>query len=154
VRDGVKGTRVEPVAGELPTGFGDLRADAKAEGHRFVDRLAVDWVEGAMRFDRRGELLLAAYVDRELAGIGGLTIEPLVPNALRMRRFYVRPSHRRNGAGRQLALALLEHGKEFTELVTVNAQEASFPFWESLGFIREGGDGLTHARDLTGEALR
>lgn len=148
MRHTVKGARIKPVAGELPAGFTDLRADASAEKYRFVDRLAVDWVERAIRFDQRGELLLATYVNRELAAIGGLTIEPLVPNALRMRRFYVRPSHRRTGVGRQLALALLEHGRRFSGLVTVNAQKTSFPFWESLGFIRDTRDGLTHTQEL------
>ena len=37
---------------------------------------------------------------RVLAGVGGLTIEPVVPGALRLRRFYVRPSFRRAGVGR------------------------------------------------------
>jgi len=45
-----------------------------------------------MRFDRHGEALLAARVTGVLAGIGGLTIEPVLAGALHMRRFYVRPS--------------------------------------------------------------
>jgi GNAT superfamily N-acetyltransferase len=153
VGDAGKRVRLEPVAGELPAGFDELRAEARAEGHRFVDRLAVGWAEQTMRFDGRGELLLAGYVDGELAGIGGLTIEPAVPNALRMRRFYVRPSHRRTGVGRRLALALLHHGRGVAELVTVNAQEASFTFWESLGFARVARDGFTHTLDLNRERL-
>ncbi|HEY2048408.1 MAG TPA: GNAT family N-acetyltransferase [Caulobacteraceae bacterium] len=147
--DVVEKARLEPIIGELPAGFDDLRAEARAEGHRFVDRLAVDWGERTMRFDGRGELLLAGFADGELAGIGGLTIESAIPNALRMRRFYVRPSHRRTGVGRKLALALLDHGKDVAKIITVNAQEASFPFWESLGFVRDARDGLTHVQDLS-----
>jgi hypothetical protein len=44
-----------------------------------------------MRFDRPGEGLLTAYSAGVLAAIGGITIDPIVPDALRMRRFYVRP---------------------------------------------------------------
>jgi GNAT superfamily N-acetyltransferase len=46
-------------------------------------------------------------VQGTLAGIGGLTIEPVVPGAFRMRRFYVRRPFRRQGIGRKLALALI-----------------------------------------------
>lgn len=145
---GAKKIRLEPVADELPADFEELRAEARAEGHRFLNRLAEDWAAGAMRFDGRGERLLAAFVDGELAGVGGLTIEPTDPTALRMRRFYVRPAHRRTGVGRQLALALLDNAKGDAKAVTINAQSASFPFWEALGFIRVTRDGLTHAMDL------
>lgn len=61
-----------------------------------------------MRFDRNGEALLAAHIAGVLAGIGGLTIEPVLLGALRMRRFYVRPPFRQAGIGRTLATALLE----------------------------------------------
>ncbi|HSZ50988.1 MAG TPA: GNAT family N-acetyltransferase [Caulobacteraceae bacterium] len=153
MRKSVPGVRLEAVTGELPAGFKDLRAEARVEGHRFVDRLAEGWAERTMRFDGRGERLLAGFVGCELAGIGGLTIEPAVPNALRMRRFYIRPSHRRTGVGRQLALALLDRCTGVADVVTVNAQEASFPFWESLGFVREARDGFTHTLDLSRERL-
>ena len=48
-----------------------------------------------MRFERPGEALLAAYSEGVLAAIGGITIDPIVPDALRMRRFNVRPAFRR-----------------------------------------------------------
>jgi len=35
------------------------------------------------RFARQGEVLLAAHVNGVLAGIGGITIEPVKPGALR-----------------------------------------------------------------------
>ena len=50
-----------------------------------------------MRFDGNGEALLAAHVTGVLAGIGGLTNEPILPGALRVLRFYVRPLFRRAG---------------------------------------------------------
>lgn len=136
------------VEDELPSGFDTLRAEAAAEGHRFIDRLAASWAAHAVRFDRAGELLLAAYVDEELAGIGGLTVDPAKPGALRMRRFYVRPSFRRIGIGRRLANALLEQARRATGSVTVNAQPASFDFWQSLGFVPDMADGHTHVQRL------
>jgi GNAT superfamily N-acetyltransferase len=92
--------RLDPVIENLPTDFDALRAEAHAEGYRFVERLAKDWEAGATRFDHDGEALLGAHVDGVLAGIGGLTLDPVVLGALRMRRFYVRPSFRRHGIGR------------------------------------------------------
>jgi GNAT superfamily N-acetyltransferase len=128
----------------LPAGFDALREEARAEGYLFVERLAADWAARRMRFDRDGEALLAAHVTGVLAGIGGLTIEPVLPSALRMRRFYVKPRFRRVGIGRKLATALLERARTTGLLVTVNAARASVSFWESLGFAPDMRDGHTH----------
>jgi hypothetical protein len=92
--------RFHRVVDELPA--------ARAEGHNFLDRLANDWASGAIRFDRYGEALLAAYSDDILASIGGITVDRVAPDALRMRRFYVRSAFRRAGIGREIAHALLE----------------------------------------------
>jgi hypothetical protein len=78
---------LEPVTDELPTGFHTLRAEAAAEGWSHIERLVDDWNSRTMRFGRDGEVLLAAFVDDMLIGVGGLTNDPHVPNALRMRRF-------------------------------------------------------------------
>jgi GNAT superfamily N-acetyltransferase len=134
------------VTADLPAGFAALRAEARAEGYRFVERLANDWTSQTMRFDREGEALIAAHVDGVLAGVGGLTIDPFVPAALRMRRFYVRAAFRRKGVGRRLAVALLARAGE--RPITVNAGPASFPFWESIGFVLDPRDGHTHTHML------
>jgi GNAT superfamily N-acetyltransferase len=140
--------KLQRVMEELPTGFDVLRAEARAEGYLFVERLATDWMSGTTRFDRAGEALLAARVNGVLAGIGGLTIEPVVLDALRMRRFYVRLAYRRNGIGHKLATALLERARSASGLVTVNAAPASTAFWESLGFAPDARDGHTHVYQL------
>jgi GNAT superfamily N-acetyltransferase len=136
--------RLEPVLKALPAGFDALRAEARAEGYRFVERLAADWASGELRFDRLGEVLLAAYTGNELAAIGGLTLDPVVPETLRMRRFYVRERYRRFGIGRRLATALLERAAQAGRPVTVNAASGSAPFWEILGFVSDLRDGHTH----------
>ena len=140
--------KLQRVTKELPAGFDALRAEAHAEGYLFVERLAADWLSGTTRFDREGEALLAACVNGVLAGIGGLTIEPVVSDALRMRRFYVRLAYRRSGIGRRLATALLERARSAGGLVTVNAAPASVAFWESLGFAPDARDGHTHIQQL------
>ena len=140
--------QLQPVIQELPAGFDALRVEARAEGYRFLDLLATDWISGTIRFDREGEALLVARIDGVLAGIGGLTIEPVVPEAMRMRRFYVRPAYRRSGIGRKLATALLDRARSFSRLVTVNAAPTSTPFWESLGFAPDARDGHTHVQHL------
>jgi GNAT superfamily N-acetyltransferase len=134
---------LEPVVDALPVGFDALRAEALGEGFRQVERLVADWEAGTTRFDRDGEALLAARLNGVLAGIGGLTIEPVVPGALRMRRFYVRPAFRRIGVGRRLVTALLA-GAGGDRSITVNAAPASIAFWESLGFKPDPRDGHTH----------
>jgi GNAT superfamily N-acetyltransferase len=96
-----------------------------------------------MRFDRPGEVLLAAYSDGVLAAIGGITIDPIVPDALRMRRFYVRPAFRRTGIGGEIAQALLKSARSI-RVVTLNAAVESVPFWEALGFVSQARDGHTH----------
>jgi GNAT superfamily N-acetyltransferase len=140
--------KLERVIERLPAGFDALRAEARGEGYRFVERLATDWSSGTTRFDREGEALLAARLGGTLAAIGGLTIEPIVSGALRMRRFYVRREYRRRGIGCVLATALLEQAARFVRLVTVNAAPASTAFWESLGFAPDPRDGHTHVRHL------
>jgi GNAT superfamily N-acetyltransferase len=121
-----------------------MRREARAEGYQFLDRLANDWASGAVRFDRPGEVLFAAYSEGVLAAIGGITIDPTVPEALRMRRFYVRPTFRRTGIGREIALALLEGALQSVRVVTLNAAVKSTPFWENLGFVPQARDGHTH----------
>ena len=124
---------LEPALDALPLGFDMLRAEALAEGFRQVERLAADWEAGRTRFDRDGEALLAARLNGVLVGIGGLTMEPVVPGPLRMRRFYIRPAFRRILAG--------VDGNRF---IMVNAAPDSIAFWESLGFNPDPRDGHTH----------
>jgi len=107
-----------------------------------LDTLANEWASGATRFDRPGEALFAAYADGTFAGIGGLTQEPAMEGALRMRRFYVALTHRRAGIGRLLAEALLRQAGPHP--VTCNAAAGSERFWEALGFVPDRRDGRTH----------
>jgi GNAT superfamily N-acetyltransferase len=133
------------VIDDLPHGFDQLRAEALAEGYRHLERLALDWASGAMRFKGEGEALLAAHVQGMLAGIGGLTIEPVLPSAFRMRRLYVRQLFRRQGIGRNLARALIEPALARGAAIAVNAGNTdAAAFWLRLGFAPDPRDGHTH----------
>ena len=145
--------KVERIIGELPRGFEAMRAEARAEGHHFLDRLAADWESGTMRFDAPGEALFAAYLRGVLAGIGGITADPTIPEALRMRRFYVRPAFRRGGVGGRLKQELLARVPLSVPLVTVNAAAGSERFWEALGFRPDRRDGHTHVMERSGRSL-
>ncbi len=135
---------LEKVVEGLPPGFEVMRAEALAEGYRFLERLAADWDSGALRFTKAGEALLAAYSGRVLVGMGGLTVDPVMRDALRMRRFYVRHAFRRHHIGRMLATALLDRAARTKRPVTVNGAAGSDRFWESLGFVPDKRDGHTH----------
>jgi hypothetical protein len=61
---------------DLPPHIAALEREAVAEGFRFLTRLVSEWHSGANRFDAPGECLMAAYLDQQLAGIGGLSVDP------------------------------------------------------------------------------
>ncbi len=131
----------------LPEAFEALQAEARAETFQHVDRLTADWASGGMRFDREGEALFAAFVEGELAAIGGVTQDEMDPDlgALRMRRVYVRPAFRRRGVGRALAGAMIQQGMAGAIVLTVNAGTPDAPaFWEAMGFVPDPRNGRTH----------
>ncbi|HZT88813.1 MAG TPA: GNAT family N-acetyltransferase [Stellaceae bacterium] len=130
----------------LPPEMAEMAAEARAEGYGFLDRLMRDWSAGAMRFAETGEALWAARRDRVLAGIGGLTLDPVIPGALRMRRFYIRRSFRGIGVGRVLVRTLLDAAPPTAATITVNAARGSERFWEACGFVPDLRDGHTHVR--------
>jgi GNAT superfamily N-acetyltransferase len=133
------------VTDRLPDGFEILRHAADDEAYDMLATLARDWASGANRFDRPGEALVAAFDGATLAGMGGISLDPDVPAALRLSRFYVRPRYRRRGVGRLLAGALLERAESAGRPITLNAPHAEAArFWEALGFIPDPRDGHTH----------
>ena len=136
--------RLKRVIDALPAGLDALRAEARTGGYKMLDTLADQWASGEMRFDRPGEMLIAAFINGEPAGIGGLTLEPAIPGALRMRRFYVALAYRRQGVGRALAVVLLDEARRQGRAVTCNAAAGSERFWEALGFALDRRDGRTH----------
>lgn len=135
---------IAPVRGRLPTGLVAMKVEASAEGYRFLQRLFDEWEAGTTRFDREGEKLLTAHADGVMAAIGGLTFDPVVTGALRIRRLYVRAAFRKQGIGRTLVEALLDVPRRSGLMVMVNAGRGSSSFWEALGFIQDPSNGHTH----------
>lgn len=138
---------IEFVKSSLPAGFEVLRHAADDEAFNMLATLAREWAAGTNRFDRPGEALVAAYDGDLLVGMGAMSLDPYVEDALRMRRFYVARPYRRRGVGRLLAAALLDRPEVGARKVTLNAPHAEAArFWESLGFIREAQADHTHVR--------
>jgi GNAT superfamily N-acetyltransferase len=136
---------VERATDRLPDEMRQLDEDARRDGYRMVAKLKREWDSDTNRFDREGERLLIAWVDGRIAGVGGMTRDPIDADALRMRRFYVHKSRRRLGIGRQLANELLGHAGLYHRSVVVNAGTANAPaFWEAIGFVADHRDGHTH----------
>jgi len=123
----------------LPEDFDRLRAAAAADGWRHMDRLAAEVAAGAPVF-------LALFAVRQggsLAGIGGLTQEPMPddgPPALRLRRVFVHPDARRQGVGRTLASALIQEGLDSVRRLTVHTDDVrAEAFWQAQGFTPVSG---------------
>ena len=131
----------------LPEGFPALRAEADAEGHRHMSRLAAEVAETPQMFT----VLLAARLDGDLVGVGGLTPEPADPSAHRMRRLFVSARARRRGVARTLANALLHEALQHTRHVTFHAgnPDAALRFGatDTIDPTRE--DVVTRAHELT-----
>jgi GNAT superfamily N-acetyltransferase len=134
--------------------FAALAADARAEGHRFLERMAAEWQAGTNRFDRPGELVLGAWVGGSLAGLIARGIDPHAtdPEVGRLRHLYVRRDRRGSGIGLSLARAALEGAERHFRLIRVRLgaeHAAAAAMYLALGFARVCGDPFaTHALAL------
>jgi GNAT superfamily N-acetyltransferase len=131
------------VTDQLPMGFATLQAEAEREGHHNLTRLAKEWRDNPAMF----VALLAAFLDGDLVGIGGLTGEPGAVDtpAMRMRRLYVSALARRQGVAQAIANALLQEAFDQSGLVTVHsANDGASAFWEAMGFERAEGRAWSH----------
>lgn len=135
---------VRPVIA-LPEHFQALRTEARGEGFDHIDVLWTEWQSGANRFTQPGELLVAASIGGELAGVGGVTEDFLDRGGLRMRRFYVRPAFRRRGVARALASRVLEHALPLQRPIWLFAAgPEAVQLWEAVGFVPIEREKTTH----------
>ena len=128
--------RIEP-ATTLGPDTDPLVAEADAEGHLFMRRMRDAWETHENRFDRPGELLLAARIGEQLVGIGGLNRDPYAQaeNVGRVRHLYVARSARRLGVGTLLVRHILAHAAPHFSVVrlrTLSPDAAAF--YARLGF--------------------
>ena len=136
----------------LPRQILALEKEAIGEGFRFLTRLINEWHSGANRFDAPGECLMAAYLNQQLIGIGGLSVDPYADNNVaRLRRVYIAPSSRGQRVGQMLVKALVERAalrfqvvRLFTDTVEGSA------FYERCGFKRTDEAQATHIMRLGG----
>ena len=138
--------RVRSATEFLPGALTALAEQADAERIRVVRAVIDRWESGEERYDRSGEQLLVAVTDDGVVGVGGLTICPTVPGALRVRRFYVHPAWRRRGVAAAITSALLASWPREVSVITCNAQaSAAAPrFWEAMGFEPVDDANITH----------
>jgi hypothetical protein len=79
----------------------------------------------------------------DLAGLGSITADPMMPRALRMRRFYVQAVFRRHGVGRRPETLIASVHPGVYLVVNAGTQHAA-RFWEALGFMADRHDGHPH----------
>ena len=138
---------IRRIESDLPSDFDALIRAAEAEEVRNMRLRSAGWASGEQRFDGDGAALFGAFDNGQLVGIGGVTPEDrLAEPAMRMRRFYVLPTARRCGAGRQLARAAMERGFAAASVLTCNARATPLaaPFWEAMGFSPVSLPAVTH----------
>jgi len=129
--------------------FQALAEESRLEGYWMLVRLADGWRDGRNRFRRRGEVMLAAWQDEVLAGVGGLNVDPYVQERRegRVRHVYVSAAHRRQGVGRLIVEAIVARARLNFPVLNLRAPEEAFAFYEALGFKRvEGEEFMTHRK--------
>lgn len=137
---------------ELPKDLDALIALSLREEFHAILRLRGDWLAGTNRFDRPGEVLLAARDGDTLVGLCGLNRDPYTTDTEtgRVRRLYVDPTDRRLGTGRMLVATVIEHARRhFTHLRLRTTRSDADQFYVALGFSRVSTDPrVTHALEL------
>ena len=133
----------------MPSGVEDLLDASRSEGIGNISKLVRQWNDGMELFDGVGETLLMVRIGGANVGVGGLLHCKDVPGALRVSRFYVLPTCRRQGVATVLATEVLRMSERFADRVTCNAQASACAgqFWETLGFVPVPRVGVTHIRD-------
>jgi GNAT superfamily N-acetyltransferase len=126
---------LERTAATLPADFPELEADATADNHRHMARLAAEFTLDRAMF----HAIYTCRVNGGLAGVGAITDEPAMTahSMWRMRRLYVHRQFRRRGIARTIANALLLEAENNVSVVTVHAgNDGAAKFWEAIGFRR------------------
>ncbi|MDP9413244.1 MAG: GNAT family N-acetyltransferase [Pseudomonadota bacterium] len=127
--------------------FRAIVEEADEEGAPFMLRLRDEWLSGAVRFGREGEILFGGFLGEELVAAGGITHDPYAPEAGlgRVRHIYVLKRYRNMGIGRMLVARILDHGRRHFTSLRLNTQNPNAAkLYESLGFEPIKGPHQTH----------
>jgi GNAT superfamily N-acetyltransferase len=142
------GVGIEICRIRLPiAGLDELRAEARAEGYNFIERLVNEWQRGINRFDASGEMLCGHLENGLLAAAGGLNRDPFAGRAEigRIRRVYVRPAWRGKGIGAALVSTLIKEARRNFSCVRLRADNPSAArLYEQLGFEPIADANATH----------
>jgi len=139
---------LERIIDTLPVGFAELEADAKADGHDHLTRLAAEFAQSPAVF----HAIFACHLVGRLAGIGAITEEPCPTSqpTWRMRRLYVHRKFRRCNIARAIANALLQEAAWNVSIVTVHAgNDDAARFWVAIGFGPVAGCAWSHETTLS-----
>ena len=133
-------------------GLDEMRAEARAEGYNFIDRLANEWHSRVNRFDAPGEMLCGHLENELLVAVGGLNRDPFAGrvDVGRIRRVYVRPAWRGKGIGSALVTALIEEARRNFSCVRLRAENpGAARLYERLGFEPVADANATHILTFT-----
>jgi len=129
-----------------------LLAESEQAGLRFVRRLVDEWASGANRFDRPGEKLFGAWVDRRVVGVCGLNVDPYTAeeHVGRVRHLYVLSAFRRRGVGGRLIAEVIAAARgRFVALRLRTGNPEAARVYEAIGFRPSGpAADYTHVMEL------
>jgi GNAT superfamily N-acetyltransferase len=136
---------------EIPfDNFLSLLEESENEGYGFLRRLEHQWKEESNRFALQGESLYRVIQGADLIGIGGINKDPFANSERvgRVRRFYVKKSHRNKGVGSMLLQhILLNHWEYFEEVRLRTYSNDASKFYLSQGFQEAlNEENYTHAK--------
>ena len=141
-----KDIQIQQAFNLLSFDFLPLLEDSIEDGHRHIQRLINDYTTGENKFNKPGESLFVALLDNAIIGVCGLNQYPY--NNLtygRLRRLYVKKTHRKLGIGRMLVETVLKHANENFEILVLKTDSfIAGRFFESLGFKK-----ITYISDAT-----
>lgn len=124
---------LERTVGVILADFPELEADARADGHWHMARLAAEVTLDRAMF----HAMYTGRVNGRLAGVGAITDEPAMTAhpMWRMRRLYVHRQFRRLKIARTIADTLLLEAANKASIVTVHVgDDRAAKFWEAIGF--------------------
>lgn len=138
---------VQPVT-SLPRDLEVLVTASLREDFGAVVKLRDAWKAGTNRFDRKGELLLAARQGDDLVGVCGLNVDLYcdAPRVGRVRHLYVHPDVRRHGVATDLLRTVVRHATgKFDVLGLRTHRDDAAAFYLARGFVEvEGDEACTH----------
>ncbi|SFS56772.1 GNAT family N-acetyltransferase [Paenibacillus sp. 453mf] len=129
-----------------------LLDESMSEGYKFVQKLLDEYMQGDNRFNKFGESLFVAIIEKEVIGVCGLNIDPYLKfnDVGRVRHLYVSPIHRSKGVGSKLLRIIEDEARKYFRILTLYTENPiADRFYRNIGFLRaEGIDKASHVLNL------